>query len=139
MVDAGSVGWPGVRPSAEAPLRRILAAFWGVALLGVLLLPMISLPEDLGGAAVPLEPVAARYQRLVLATTGVVSLIGAATGRRVWGWVAVTSMPLLVGLGVWEFAELGGPWWQSWWRPAFGVALVVVPAWLLATTPRSTR
>ena len=120
----------------DGPLRRILAGMWGVAMMALLLAPSLSPTEGFGFSEVETPP--ARYERMVLATAGLASIIGAVRGTRVWGWVVVVGIPLLLGLGAWEAIAHPGAWWQVWWRPALGCTLVAVPAWLLVTPPRST-
>ena len=127
-MSANPTAWP-ASSGDEFVLRRWLAAFWGAAMVALLVAPIAALPGGPDGSM--LDVPAARYWRLVVAAAGVATLLGAATGRRRWGWVTLAAAPLLVGLGLWEHTELAGPWWEAWWRPALGVALIGVPAWLL--------
>ena len=102
---------------------------WGVSLACLLFVPSMSLTEGFGFSEVTTP--AARYEQLVLGGAGGAAIIGAVRGTPVWGWILVVAIPLLVGLGAWEWTDHVGAWWLAWWRPLWGIVLVGVPAWLL--------
>ncbi len=135
-MDSHALVWPRNRPSDDVVLRRILAGLWGLALCALLWVPSLSLTEGFGFADIESPP--ARYQRLALGVAGFVAVWGALRGTRVWAWLLVVVVPLLLGLGAWEGIAYPRAWWMAWWRPTLGCALVAVPAWLLLTPRGST-
>lgn len=116
--------------------RRAWLWVWGSVLTATTGLPLIvAFTEGFDPYDMDTSPAPAA---LTFATggVGILTLVAAAFGCRLLGWLMVGAAPVLMVLSVFVNVERGAAWVGDWWRPVFFGLIAAVPAALVLTRRR---